>query len=146
MSRAWFAILAAVAFGLLCALAAVALGQPVDPLDAGSIVLSPSQPDALSMFLDEPLIRLGTAAALVGVVLARARKVVPWLRVPLHGWLAALVLGVVTGLVGIAPPLPSALPIAGQIAAGIGAGSFAAFVRTGARKRIGGKPAPEGGA
>lgn len=91
-------------------------------------------PDPLAGLLVDPLTniasKLGGAAAIIFALMEGAKRHVPVLnagteRAGLYLFLTALALGVVAGLVGAVEPMPSAVPLAGRVLSGLGAGALA---------------------
>jgi hypothetical protein len=89
---------------------------------------------SLATLLTDPLTflvsKLGGVAAIIYVLIEGAKHHAPFLkdgteRAGLYLFLTALVLGVVAGLVGAVEPMPGAIPVAGKVFSGLGAGALA---------------------
>lgn len=114
---------------LLGLLISTAQAQTPPPVDASTLVgFDP---------LTAMIAKLGGAGSLIYVLLAGAKKHVPFLnagtaRSGLFLYLSALALGAVFGLAGIVEPMPGNA-IIGALASGLGAGTFAVTFHAGKR-------------
>ena len=95
---------------------------------------TPEPTVTLAALLADPLTflvsKLGGVAAIIFVVIEGLKRHAPFLkdgteRAGLYLFLSALGLGVVAGLAGAVEPMPGAIPIAGKVFSGLGAGALA---------------------